>query len=74
MSHFVHAIGCIFVDQLMIHPTEVFNAYYGRSKFNKYGITYSITVLMQQLGIGLRGVVVILSFLGIVAGMGDFEK
>ena len=43
-------------------------------KFMDYAINYSMSLLMQQLGMGLRGVTTLLSFLGIAAGIGNPHK
>jgi len=43
-------------------------------KFMDYDVNYSISLMMHQLGIGLRGVVTLLSFLGIAAGIGNTNK
>jgi len=44
------------------------------SMFMDYGINYAMVLLMQHLGMGLRGVVMILAFLGIAAGAGNQTK
>lgn len=44
------------------------------SRFMDYAINYSASLLMQHLGMGLRGVTTMLAFLGIAAGVGNKDK
>jgi hypothetical protein len=45
-----------------------------KGSFMKYVINYFSVVMMQQLGMGIDGLATILSFLGLVPGIGGTEK
>jgi hypothetical protein len=45
-----------------------------KGMFMKYAINYSMVLVMQHLGMGLKGLMLLLAFLGIAPGIGDKQK